>query len=146
MRECQGTENHLHVSERTHIPHKWRSILRVDPNKTKLFQFLTSVIKSAVIPEGKIFVTAKQERVVSTSTLDISALQPCTQEEADPRIMLHCHQHSMKKIMVHATDTDVLVLAIVTASVLEGCDIWLAHNKNFRYIAVHTIATELGED
>ena len=62
--------------------------------------------------------------------------------------MLHCahaYQHGMKKIMVHATDTDVLVLAIATASVLEGCEIWLAfgHNKNFRYIAAHTIAAEL---
>ena len=47
--------------------------------------------------------------------------------------------------MLHATDTNVLVLAIVTASVLEaGCEIWLAfsHNKNFRYIAALTIATE----
>ena len=74
------------------------------------------------------------------------------QEEADHRIMLHCahaYQHGiMKKIMVHATDTDVLVLAIATASVLEGCEIWLAfgHNKNFRYIAAHTIAAELGDD
>ena len=54
----------------------------------------------------------------------------------------------MKKIMVHATDTDVLVLAIATASVLERCEIWLAfgHNKNFRYIAAHTITAELGDD
>ena len=50
--------------------------------------------------------------------------------------------------MVHATDTDVLVLAIATASVLEGSEIWLAfgHAKNFRYIAAHSIATVLGDD
>ena len=30
----------------------------------------------------------------------------------------------------------------------EGCEIWLTfgHNKNFRYIAAHTIAAELGDD
>jgi len=106
------------------------------------------VIEFAVTSEGKIFVTTKEEIIVSTSTLEIFALQPCTQEEAGHCIMLHCahaHQHSMEKIMLHATDTNVLVLAIVTASVLEaGCEIWLAlgHNKNFRYIAAHTIATE----
>ena len=52
--------------------------------------------------------------------------------------------------MLHATDTDVLVyvLAIATASVLEGCEIWLAfgHSKNFRYIAAHTIAAELEDN
>jgi len=49
----------------------------------------------------------KGERVVSTSTLGISALQPCTQEEADHHIMPHyadAHQHGMKMIMLHATD------------------------------------------
>ena len=65
--------------------------------------------------------------------------------------MLHCahgYHHGMKKIMLHAMDTDVLVyvIAIATASALEGCEIWLAfgHSKNFRYIAAHTIAAELG--
>lgn len=144
-RECRGTGHHLRVSDRTHIPRNWRSFLRVDSNKTELFQFLAS---AAVIPEGKILITTKGECVISSSTLDMSFLQPCTQEEADHRIMLHCahaHQHGMKRIMVHATDT---VLAIVTSRVLEGCEIWLAfgHNKNFRHIAAHTIAAELGDD
>ena len=75
-------------------------------------------------PEGKVLVTIKGESVVSFDTLDISALQPCTHEEVDYRVMLHCahaHQHGLKKIMVHATDTDVLVRA--TARLLEGCEI-----------------------
>ena len=78
LRGCHGTGLHLCVSERTLIPQNWRSFLRVDSNKTELFQFLASMIKSAVTPEGKIFVNTKGERVISTSTLDISALQPCT--------------------------------------------------------------------
>ena len=132
-----GTGSHLHVSERIRLPQNWRSFLRVDSNKTELFQFLASIIESAVTPEGKIIVTTKGVR--STSTLDISNLQLCTQEEADHHIMLHCAQayhHDMKKIMLHATDTDVLVLAITTASVLEGCEIWLAfsHSKNFMQV------------
>jgi len=125
--------------------------LCVDSNKTELFKFLASVIESAVTREGKIFVTMKGETVVSTSPIDISAIQPCTQEEADHRMMLHythAYKHDMKKMMLHATDIDVLVLAITTASVLEGCEVWLAfgHNKHFRYIAAHTIAAELGDD
>ena len=86
-----------------------------------------------------------------TSTLDISDLQPWAQEEADYRIMVHCahaYHHDIKKIMLHATDSGVLVLAIATANVLKECEVWLAfgHSNNLRYIAVHTIAVELGDD
>jgi len=99
------------------------------------------VIKSAETREVKIFVTTKGEAVVSSSTIDIPAIQPCTQEEADYHIMLHCahaYKHGMKEIMLHTTDTDVLVLAIATACVLEGCEVWLAFgHKHFSYIAAH---------
>ena len=39
-------------------------------------------------------------------------------------------------------------IQISTATVLEGCEIWLAfgHGSKFWYIAAHTIATALGED
>ena len=132
--------------------------MRVNSNKRELFQFLALLIESTATPQGKMLVTTKRERVESTSTSDISALQPCTQEdwtcmqeEADHCIMLHythAYHRGMKKIMVHATDTDVLVLAIGIARTLEGCEIWLAfgHSKNFRYIAAHTITAELGGD
>ena len=90
LRGCRGTGFHLHVSERTRIPQNWRNFLRVDYNKTELFQFLASMIESAVTPEGKIFVSTKGVRVILTCTLDISALQPSTQAEADHRIMLNC--------------------------------------------------------
>ena len=45
-------------------------------------------------------------------------------------------------------DTHVHVLAIVTVKVLEGCEMWLAfgYNKNFKYIAAHTIVADLGDD
>jgi len=150
-KESRGTGNHLSVSERTRIPRNWRSFLHVDSNKRKLFQFFALLIESTATPQGKMLVTTKGERVESTSTSDISDLQPCTLEEADHHITLHCahaYHHGIKKIMVHATDTDVLVLAIATARTLEGCEIWLAfgHSKNFRYIAAHMIAAELGGD
>ena len=72
--------------------------------------------ESAEIPEGKILVTTKGENVVSVDKLDLSDLQPCT----------HAYKQGLKKVMVRATDTDVLVLAIATANVLEVCEIWLA--------------------
>ena len=142
----------IFVYLREHIFHRIEKVfLRIDSNKTELFDFLASAIESVETPEGKILVTTKGENVVSVDKLDLSDLRPCTHEEADYRIMLHCahaYKQGLKKIMVHATDTDVLVLAIATAKVLEGCEIWLAfgNGNNFRYIAAHTIAVVLGED
>ena len=55
-----------------------------------------------------------------------------------------CQGH--KQIMIHTSDTDILVLAVsyVTELFLES--LWLAFGsgKNFRYISVHEIAAHLG--
>jgi len=50
--------------------------------------------------------------------------------------------------MVHASDTDVLVLAIATARMLKESEIWLAfgRTKNFQYIAAHSMMEVLGDD
>ncbi len=55
----------------------------------------------------------------------------------------------MKRIIVHATDKDVLVLAIVTAISmirLEDCTLLLAfgHGTHFRYIGARVLASKLG--
>ena len=151
VRQCRGVGNLLRVSEKTRIPQNWKTFLRVDSNKTEFFKFLASAIESCKVPDGKVLVTTKGKSVAATATLDASNLHPCTHEEADYRMMLHCahaHQSGLRKIMVHATDTDVLVLTITTVRVLDGCEIWLAfgHGRIFRYIAVHTIAAVLGHE
>ena len=150
-RECRGTGDPLRVLESTRIPQNCKSVLRVDSNKTELFKFLATAVESTVPPIGKVLVTTKGEQVVSTDTLDVTDLQPCTHEEADYRVMLHCahaHKHGLMKIMIHATDTDVLVLAISMVIRMDGCEIWLAFGSGtrFRYIAAHTIASALGDD
>ena len=148
-RHCRGDGDSLRVADNTSIPGNWTSFLRVDSNKTGLFKFLSAAVYSANVPPDKILLTTNEEHVLSPSPVDLTHLQPCTQEEADYRMMLHmtdAYHHGQRKIMIHATDTDVLVLAIATASSLNDCEIWLAfgHGKNFRYIAVHDIAAHLG--
>ena len=150
-REHRGIGEALRVSEKTRLPHNWKSFLRADSNKMELFRFLANVIESESTVPGKMLVTTKGQNVASSATLDVSGLQPCSHEEADYRMMLHCfhaYSNGMKRIMVHATDTDVLVLAIVTAISMEDCELWLAfgHSAHFRYIGAHVIASELGND
>ena len=48
-------------------------------------------------------------------------------------------------MMIHATDTDVVVIAIAMSSVLQHCEIWVAfgHGARVRHIPCHVIANEL---
>ena len=63
-------------------------------HKTELIEFLASVSKSAVIFEGNLKIFKRK-----SNALDISALQPCMQREADHFIiMLHCtHAYKLTK-------------------------------------------------
>ena len=61
---------------------------------------------------------------------------------------MHALHGDYKKAMILASDIEVhvLLLAIATASILPGCELWLAfgHGSNFRYISAHGIADKLG--
>ena len=50
--------------------------------------------------------------------------------------------------VVYATETGVVVLAIVVSSVLRDCEIWVAfgHGFKLRFIPCHLIAAKLGND
>ena len=72
-------------------------------------------------------------------------------EEANTRLLFHAshsfHQ-GFTKLMIHATDTGVVVLAIVVSSVLKDCEIWVAfgHGSKLRYVPCHLISAELGNE
>ena len=145
-RQCRGEGDTLRVADSTRLPANWSSFLRSDSNKKGLFGFLSVAINSTPVSEDKILVTTYEDKVLSPCQVHLSQLQPCTHEEADYRMMLHmvhAYQQGHRKIMIHATDTDVLILAITASSDLPGCEVWLAlgHGTKFRYIAVHDIAS-----
>ena len=49
-------------------------------------------------------------------------------------------------LMIHATDTDVVVLAIAVSSVLKDCEIWVAfgHGSKLRCVPCQLVSAELG--
>ena len=51
----------------------------------------------------------------------------------------HAHGQGHCRIMIQATDTDVVVLAITTANSIQDCELWIAfgHGKTSRYISAH---------
>lgn len=149
-RQSRGSGNKLRITRDTSIPVNWQSFLRVDSNKEGLFQFLAIAIQEFQTPVGKTAISTHGESVVSSPVLDLSALR-CTHEEADSRLLFHAAhaiQNGLSNVMIHATDTDVVVLAIAVSSTLHGSEIWVAfgHGNKLRYIPCHTIATLLGSD
>ena len=103
----------------TSIPANWRNFLRVDANKDALFRLLASAIQEFQPPIGKKIISTLGQNAVSSPISDISDLC-CIYEEADTRLLFHA-SHSFhdgfSKMMIHATDTDVVVLAIAVSSV-----------------------------
>ena len=58
----------------------------------------------------------------------------CKHEEADSRLLFHASHsfhHGFDKVMIHATDTDVVTIAIAVSHYLRNCEVWIAfgHGK-----------------
>ena len=145
----RGSGNHLRVSNSTNIPAvDWKSFLRCDANKDSLFHLLADAIREFHPPQHKQVISTYGQNAVSSATADLSDLS-CTHEEADTRLQFHASHsfhHGFTKLMIHATDTDVVVLAIAVSSVLQDCEIWVAfdHGSKLRFITCHLIAEKLG--
>ena len=101
-------------------------------------------------PQRKLVISTHGKNAVSSPTADLSDLS-YTHEEADTRLLFHASHSFHKgftKLMIHATDTDVVVLAIAVSSVLKDSDIWVAfgHGSKLRYVPCHLVSAELGND
>ena len=136
----RGSGNHLRVSNSTNIPVHWKSFLRCDANKDSLFHLLADAIREFHPPQRKQVISTYGQNAVSSAIADLSD-QSCTHEEADTRLLFHASHsfhHGFTKLMIHATDTDVVVLAIAVSNVLQDCEIWVAfgHGAKLRSFPV----------
>ncbi|KAL8624293.1 hypothetical protein ACOMHN_034016 [Nucella lapillus] len=115
-REMRGKGKRRRVTPTGVIPPNWHTFLRIDDNKTELFQYLAQCLLQ--IPTEKTIVTTQGTIAISNAPVNLSALSPCTHEEADSRIMTHLVDAAKdsKHILIRTTDTDVVVLAVASAS------------------------------
>ena len=63
-----------------------------------------------------VYATSKQNVLCSLSETDLSNIPPCSQEEADSRLILHAADAGMQrksKISIRTLDTDVVVLPVI---------------------------------
>ena len=62
-----------------------------------------------------IIVTTKGDIVLSNNKISASEIQPCFQEEADTRILLHVNhvaRNGLKRITISTVDTDIVVISL----------------------------------
>ena len=112
--------------------------------------FLTQVVEN-ISGEKDVYTTCGQNVLCTRVHQDVSSLAPCTHEEADTRMLLHAVDAANKgyrRIILRTVDTDVLVLAVSTVVQLEDTEIWVAFGtgKHLRYIPVHDVAQQLGNE
>ena len=149
-RQDRGSGNHIRVDNTTKIPANWKNFLRCDANKDNFFKLLASAIQEFEPPAQKQVISTHGPNAVSSPITDMYGLF-CTQEEADTRLLFHASHsfhHGYNKVMVHATDTDVVVIAVAVSRIFQNCEVWVAfgHGNKLRYIPCHLIANALGTD
>ena len=147
-RDKRGSGIRQKVLPSAKIPRNWASFLRVNENKTELFQLLAKKATEVQV-EGKQIVSTFGGNVLCMPEKDVKGLEPCSQEEADSRIMLHvldAAQDGNHKLLIRTADTDVVVIAVSQVQDLPITELWVAFGvgKHFQYIPVHKIATQLG--
>ena len=139
------------VEGKNKLPRNWKEFLRVNSNKQELFEYLATCLSKVL--SCKQIITTYGEGIMSVHPCDkIDQLQPCTQEEADTRMLLHTYhavQCGHKRILLRTVDTDVLVLSVASIPKLHEFDksveVWIGFGtgKHHRYIPAHGIANSL---
>ena len=95
------------------LPGSWNNFLRLDDNKTELFEFLATHIE--MTEAANRIVATKGENVVSNIAINMEGLSPCTHEEADTRLFIHAKDaasEGCKNVIIKSTDTDVVVIGV----------------------------------
>ena len=145
-RQNRGYGSRLRVESNTKVPANWNSFLRCDENKTSLFQYLANALQEFHPPPQKQVISTYGQKALSAPPMSDTSPLASTQ---DTRLLFHAshaYHSGFKKLMIHVTDTDVMVIAM--SSVLHGCEIWttFGHGAKKRYIPCHLISQVLGSD
>ena len=99
-------------------------------------------------------IVTKEDNTLSNHTISLKGVSPCSHEEADTRIFVHARhatQEGSKSLLVKASDTDILVIAISAMSSLHAIclqQLWIAfgQGRNMRWIPAHELYRSIGPE
>ena len=146
----RGVAQRQQVGIMAPIPRNWHDFLRCDQNKVALFNFLTEQMCIKQVPAGKMLIGTHDTNVrCSLDCYNTTFLEPCNQEEADTRMLLHAADviaDGKLNIIIRTVDTDVVVLAIAFFQKLACEQLWVAFGvgKHFRYLTIHDLVNSMG--
>lgn len=127
----------------------WSKFLALPSNKTEVVKFLVAEWKKTEMRDklsGKtLYVTCQSEcwKLDPTSVELVTELQS-NQEEADTRMLLHT-QHAINEgpVVIHADDTDVLVLLLGHNTGLRNCYLKKGKGSKTRLLNLEHISNGL---
>ena len=99
-----------------------------------------------------IIVATNGDIVLSNNKISVSEIiQPCFQEKADTRILLHVNhvpRSGLKRITISTVDTDIVVISLYIFFDLNVDELWIEYGVSTRkkWIPVHSYAIEFGEE
>ena len=70
------------------LPKQWQDFLRVDDNKRELFAFLSKFVAHNLHDSSKQLIVSYGSDVLSVPKIGENRLMPCSQEEADTRMLI----------------------------------------------------------
>ena len=150
MRSKRGRGVRRRVTGTSKTTRNWQSFLRDENNKTELFHFLAE--KIAMANMVNVVIVTKGTEALSNQKINLDAIAPCTHEEADSRMFLHAKHavvEGMKRVIVKANDTDVVVIAVSLFPSLQELGMqkmWVTFGQrsNLRWLSVHDIVDATG--
>ncbi|XP_078492496.1 uncharacterized protein LOC144748319 [Ciona intestinalis] len=147
-RNKRGKGVRRRVQPNSRIPGCWGAFLRLNENKTELFKYLAEETNKIFTCDKQIISTYAQN-VLCRLPQETDEICPCSQEEADTRLLLHAYNAAKRgydKAMIRTVDTDVVVIATGMFHELGLSELWVAFGtgKNLRYLPIHSLCNRLG--
>ena len=96
--------------------------------RKNFFKLLASALQDFENPAQTQGISTHGPNLVLSPIVNVPGLF-CTQENADTRLLFHASysfHHGFSKVMIHATDTDVVIIAVSVSGVYHNYEIWIA--------------------
>ena len=99
-------------------------------------------------------IVTKEENALSNHMISLEGVSHCSHEEADTQICVHVRhsaQDGSKSLLVKASDTYILVIAISVMATLQAIglqQLWIAfgQGRNMRLIPAHELYRSIGHE
>ena len=115
-----------------------------------MFGFLSREVTHLPLSDDKeMYATHGSEVLCFPAQCYLTRLAPCSQEEADTRLLLHVadavQKGRSKDVTICTVDTDVVLPAVALFDKTAADELWIAlgTGSSFRYLAVHEMVATM---